>query len=594
MQLVALLEILNMFEHLTEENRDRVCIAMINTDILSFVNQTILYHDRIIPKCVNKIILILSETDKFFEHHFYPIITSYLRAIGSLPCNENSKLYTKDLFNVATLLVKRARARFINLYDNRLPLNLLSCVSSVISEKHLNHTAGLDFVNMSIEVINESPGDLKTYERSMLNIIKNLNMNKDYLESVEFLLFSSKILHNILKFTCNQDLELKTTKEVMIEKFLILMEFILITNHKIDNYEIFTNMFYYLLSSLNLELNYKMIIINYFFRLNGHNFFVNFCDNAPNENSHIIFKTQVVMAEILTTFLRFINTIPEEEILALRRNCYRSVFKSNFSLLRYKKNIFEMKLTDMVDVNFQMIIFLNFIDHNFYRSYNRIEVFTNMATMVSAMELKKVSLDKNFHNMLVVLFTEYYVKLDVPKNKLIMNSSTVLLNSIPDKKFMNINFLKWWHGMEPESMVFNQLTMSYLENAADNDLNQLSKGDSSIFDKNLLLQYFMDPNISTNYHRNITKVLSHFKLTTKEYNKCLKEVTKLSKTMTDEWRLVDCLSILSSNFSHKAPLLLKTAGTIKPLMKLKPQSDFLKLVTIEFTSKLIINTIQKS
>ena len=108
MQLVALLEILNMFEHLTEENRDRVCYAMINTDICSFINQTILYNDRIISKCVNKVILILSETDKFFEHNFYPIITSYLRAIGSLPCNGNSdNLYTKDLFNVATMLMKR-------------------------------------------------------------------------------------------------------------------------------------------------------------------------------------------------------------------------------------------------------------------------------------------------------------------------------------------------------------------------------------------------------------------------------------------------------------------------------------------------------
>lgn len=108
MQLVALLEILDMFEQLTEENRDRVCYAMINTDTCSFLNQTILYNDRLFSKLVNKIVLILSETDKFFEHQFYPIIISYLRVIGSLPRNGNlDNPYTRDLFNVATLLMKR-------------------------------------------------------------------------------------------------------------------------------------------------------------------------------------------------------------------------------------------------------------------------------------------------------------------------------------------------------------------------------------------------------------------------------------------------------------------------------------------------------
>ena len=108
MQLVALLEILDMFEHLTEDNRDKVCYAMINTDTCSFFNQTILYNDRMFSKLVNKIVLILSETDKFFEHQFYPIIKSYLRVIGSLPRNGNlDNPYTRDIFKVATLLMKR-------------------------------------------------------------------------------------------------------------------------------------------------------------------------------------------------------------------------------------------------------------------------------------------------------------------------------------------------------------------------------------------------------------------------------------------------------------------------------------------------------
>lgn len=498
------------------------------------------------------------------------------------------------------MTIHRARARSINLYDSRLPLNTLMGVSSIISENHLIHTAALDFVNMSIEIINESTGDLKMYERSMFNIIKNLNMNEAYLNSVEFLLFSSKILHNILKFTCNHDLELKNTMRVMVEKFMILMEFILITNNNIDNYEIFTNMFYYLLNSLKLQYSYKMIMINYFFRLNGHTFFINLCENAQNQNSSIVFKSKIVIAEILTNFLRFINVIPEKEILALKRICYRTVFESNFSLIRYRKNIFEMKLTDMVDVNFQMIIFLNFIDHNFSRLYNRIEVFTNMATMISVMDSKKILLDKNFFNMLVVLFTEYYVELDVPKNSIIINSSKVLLKSISDKKFMNIKFLKWWHGMDPDSLDFVYLTMKYLRESSDNDVNQLSKDDSSIFNKHVLLTLFTNPKISTNCHRNVSKVLSHFRLSTAEYTKCLKEMHKLSiTTMTentdgvDDCRIVNCLSVLASSFTQKAPLLTKTAGNIKLLMKLNPQSDYLKSMTMEFACKLLIKTIQQ-
>ncbi|CAO1438039.1 unnamed protein product [Diamesa serratosioi] len=592
MQLVALLEILDMFEHLTEENRDKVCYAMINTDICTFFNQTILYNDRIFFKLVNKIILILSETDKFFEHQFFPIIKSYLRVIGSLPRNGNlDNQYTRDIFNVATLLMKRARARFIDLYDDRMPLKTLLCVSSIISENHLIHTAALDFVNLSVEIINESNGDLKLYERFMYNIIKNLNMNKEYLESVEFLLFSSKILHNILTFTSIHDLELKDTMKVIVEKFMILMEFILVTNHKIDNYEIFTNMFYYLLNSQKLDNAYKMVIINYCFRLNGHNFFVNLCENASNESSPIIFKTKIVMAEILTNFLRFINTIPEEENLQLKRNCYKTVFESNFSLIRYKKNIHQMELTDMVDLNLQMIIYLQFIDHSFFRLQNRVEVFTNLATMISVMDIKKITLDKNFYNMLVVLFTEYYIKIDVPKNNIIMDSSTILLNSIHNKKFLNIKFLKWWRGMKPNIMVFNDITMNYLYEASDDDVNQLSEDDFIIFKKTILLKNFLDPKISTKYHRNVSKVLCHFPLSPVEYNKCLKKVRQLSKIDADDWRIVDCLSVLSAS-SQEPPLLLEAAKDAMLLMK-STQSDQLKLITMEFACQLIIKTIQQ-
>lgn len=473
------------------------------------------------------------------------------------------------------------------------------CVSSVISENHLIHTAALDFVNISIEIVNESKGDLKLYERFMFNIIKNLNLNKAYLDSVEFLLFSSKILHSILTFTCKHNLELENTMKVIVEKFMILMEFILITNHKLYNYEIFTNMFYYLLTSQKLEFAYKMVMINYFFRLNGHNFFINLCENAPRGKSSIVFKTKIVLAEILTNFLRFINTIPEEEILTVKRNCYRTVFESNFTSFRKKKNIFDMKLTDMVDVNLQMIIFLNFIDHNFFRLRDHIIVFTNMATMISVMDIRKITLDRNFFNMLVVLFTEYYVTLDIPKNNIIMNSSTILLNSISVQKFMNMKFLKWWHGMKPESMVFNDLTMIYLQQAPDDDLNQLSKDDLFIFNKTLLLKHFLDPKISTKFHRNISKILRHFPLLAIEYKKCLKEVGQLSKNMIkektdgfDEWRIADCLQVLSSS-SQESPLLVKTAGDIMKLMKSKSQSDCLKLMTMEFACKLIIKKIQQ-
>lgn len=444
---------------------------------------------------------------------------------------------------------------------------------------------------MSIEIINESKGDLQHYERFMFNIVKNLNMNKAYLESVQFLLFSSKILHNILTFTCNHDLELTNTMKVVVEKFMIIMEFILVTNHKIDNYEIFTNMFYYLLNSQKLEYTYKMVMINYFFRLNGHNFFVNLCENASNECSPIIFKTKIVMAEILLNFLHFINTIPEEENLALKRICYRTVFESNFSLFRYKKNIYQMQLTDMVDVNLQMIIYLYFIDHSFFRLQNRVEVFTNLATMISVMDIKKITLNKNFFNMIVVLFTEYYITTDIPKNNIILNSSTILLNSIPSMKFLNIKFLKWWHGMKPKTMLFNDLTMSYLYEASNDDLNQLSKGDLFIFKKSLLLKHFMDPKIPSKYHRNVSIVLCHFPLSPNEYTKCLKKFSSLSKSTDKDWRIVDCLSVLSSS-SQEPPLLEETAKKMMLLMK-STKSDHLKLITMEFACQLIIETLEQ-
>lgn len=111
MRLVALFEIVEMFESLTEEAADSVYSLLINSDICHFLSEIMSYREKSAMCLINKIICHLSETDEFFKIDFYRILKGYTRVMKSLPPTRSSSTevdkYHKDIFTCVSIFVKR-------------------------------------------------------------------------------------------------------------------------------------------------------------------------------------------------------------------------------------------------------------------------------------------------------------------------------------------------------------------------------------------------------------------------------------------------------------------------------------------------------
>lgn len=111
MNMVALLEMVEMFNKISEEDRDALYLFLINSDICHFLSRIMSYHERHTMLLLNKIISHFSETDEFFKNDFYRILKGYIRVLNSFPPAVTSKperqTYHHNIFTCVTTLVKR-------------------------------------------------------------------------------------------------------------------------------------------------------------------------------------------------------------------------------------------------------------------------------------------------------------------------------------------------------------------------------------------------------------------------------------------------------------------------------------------------------
>jgi uncharacterized protein (UPF0216 family) len=105
---VALSEISDMLNSLSEEKKDEIYILLINSDICHFISETISYRDKTAMRFINKIVGHLSESDDFFKNDFFKIFKSYLRVVNTFPekADDNEK-YQKDVFECMNFILTR-------------------------------------------------------------------------------------------------------------------------------------------------------------------------------------------------------------------------------------------------------------------------------------------------------------------------------------------------------------------------------------------------------------------------------------------------------------------------------------------------------
>ena len=109
MHIVALLEIVEMLNQISEEDSDSLYLLLINSDLSHFLSLIMSYWDRHAMDLLNKIISHLSEADEFFKNDFHRILKGYIRVINSFPpsSTNETKLYNQNILACVINIVKR-------------------------------------------------------------------------------------------------------------------------------------------------------------------------------------------------------------------------------------------------------------------------------------------------------------------------------------------------------------------------------------------------------------------------------------------------------------------------------------------------------
>lgn len=106
-RIIALVEIVNMLNSITPDNKSKICSLLINSDICNFIADIICSNQNEM-KLINKIVLCLSEDQLFFEHIFGKAIRGYIRIFNYLmSARSNEFEFLRDVVLVLMILLKR-------------------------------------------------------------------------------------------------------------------------------------------------------------------------------------------------------------------------------------------------------------------------------------------------------------------------------------------------------------------------------------------------------------------------------------------------------------------------------------------------------
>lgn len=445
-----------MLNQMKEEYKDSVYDVLINSDICVFLSEIMNLQDRTAMSLVNKIVCHLSESGNFFKNDFFRILKSYTRVINSLPqstASEETEKFHEDIFMFVNILIKRARENSCDFSDARLSLNSLVTVINELNQTHFIRVPVLDFINLIIELMISVPAkdanDQKHRDEKLLEVIRKLKVTENLLNSLTFFLLTSKILNSAMNFSKKITTEQNLICQLVIDKFLALMDFAVTSNKKPNHHEVFCNSFFYFLTTEKLKINEKLQLVSRFFVLDGHELFLAM---ISEKTQAVQFKSIVVMAEVLNLFLKFLSKSSDKDA-TWKKKSYKivsSVASTSSPEINSDKMLF--------------YIFMKFVDLTCKKkSFDKDRVLSQSAMILATLTAQKISLEPPYFNMLTTLFTTTYVNVAINGNNLLQVSSDAILDSIENVKFIDLKFLTWWKSMgKPNSTEFNKIAMNFL------------------------------------------------------------------------------------------------------------------------------------
>lgn len=462
----------------------------------------------------------------------------------------------------------------------------------------MERVEALDFINLIIELMADSPPivekDVAHRDSNLLSILKKLSSKLELFQSSMFTFITSKVIHGILQLLPLEREFLQPVHKLMlkaiVEKFLPLMEFILIKNKDASTYEIFCNMFYYLLTSEKLKQSHKLQLLHYFFELNGHHFMARVIgrNDDINKTQSKHFKSLIVMSEVVNVFVKFLSKSPDSE-LSFKKICYEIVFNANMSEMDPMEN-------NVSHDTMLVYAFMSFVDFKWKNPrFNSNKVLCNVSLILTATRSKHASMDPTFFKMLTTLYTSTFRHVAIPNNNLLQTSSAAILESAHIKT-VNLSYLKWWCVMgKPKNGEVNEIVMKFLAECEIEHLDNIQANDLLVFDRRLVMEKFLDTSISSiKAHRNFKALLCNFTIIEPEEHRMLLARFKHLQTETakkkkhQQQRLINVFDVMTATVGSLTDSDLKKQ-TASALMKtLSQQSEpLIKLAAIQIATNLM-------
>lgn len=466
----------------------------------------------------------------------------------------------------------------------------------------MSHVPVLDFINLIIELMIVTPpakdNEKRVRDQNLLRALKKLNVDDKSFSSVQFLLLTSFILNNSLKFVHvtseKQSREQKLIVTIISQKFLALMQFALKHENDVQHLEIFLNLFYYLLNSDCLIYHLKLILLNRFFTLNGHGKLSKLtCSNSSDKKPDRVqaFKSRVVLSEVLVVFMEFFGKSEAEDRCVMKKQAYDIIFNADF--------LNGMRASNPTQETMLAIAFINVINLLWKtQGFNQNKLLGQTAFTLASLHVQQIAIKPIFLKMLVKLLTVTFKPI-VRDYQILKISSNFILNSAVETYTLDLHYLKWWKAMgKPNESQLDQMIVRYLTQEHCDDLDDLKPSDLEVFDQKLLLEKFLTPEIisETTQHSRIMKILCSY------LSSHSQDIEKLSRVFRQlffneseknfyETAMINIASVMNARIlaiqNDKEKLKITTGLSYVLKSLLKTSTPHLKMVTVEMAKNLL-------
>jgi len=450
--------------------------------------------------------------------------------------------------------------------SERLPSNQLASVAGTISETNhqIIYDASLEFQSYAVAILAVAPlikeKDLPFRHQRVLLIAKNLKIDPQHLKNVGFLTLNAEVLENLRKFAAKdqQTDEQKLIMDIVGRRVVQLIDFILMrTTDRAEFMEVLLTILQNFSSSSKFSKPQKLAVLNRFFILDGHVKVIKFAttyDDQKEEDQSKILKVNVILCSVLHAFLTLVFDKLIEDQQETKRKIYTVLRRSDKSLILRDHSILDAE--SLSEETALMCIIMCFVDNHWKdQQAKKNYILAKASLILNLTTFYNWKLDTVFLQMLTMIYTKNFPASMSPKDddSLQASSAALLKQNIPIEN-IDLSYLRWFKAMG-NPVRFNGIMREFLHGCV-NLHTQLTLCNEELFNINQLFKDFVSPDCNFTYHKNLTKVLSKYRLGRSCYNKLISRlhalIEQLLKGPPDrilvEQQITNITDLISTNF----------------------------------------------